>query len=153
MKKVQKEKLASVIETINNKFTDSGFIYTENNLLSEFSKLINNTKEKITLIEDNIVVSILGGTNSGKSTTINALFEQEISSISPEAPHDKTSIVVVHDETDFNHETIDFGPRLIKNHKIDNLKDTVIICGVDFDSVELTNQISSRKIFNSSDLV
>lgn len=153
MKKIDKEQLGGAIQHVSDKFKGAQLCYSDSAILSEFLCILENTKEKIRFIEDKVIVSILGGTNSGKSTTLNFLFAEEVSSVSPEAPHDRLSTIMIHEKSDFKHDLIDFGPRLVKTHSIDHLQDTMIICGVDFDSIELANQVNSRKIFNFSDLV
>ncbi len=125
----QLEKLEKLLEKSRNTLPESFW--------KSFNSQLLGLKEQVEKLTEPILnVGLLGGTGVGKSTIVNALAGDEISSVSDRRPH--TDLVVV-----YRHRTaevpVDIPVQYLKEphkvHENDSIRDIIIYDFPDFDSI------------------
>ncbi len=129
------------------------------NLFSEeqISSFTSETQELLARAKvsgDTILIGIAGGTGVGKSTLINALAKANISSPSDRRPYTDRAIIYRHEEVET---LLDTDPGLFRKpdatHRIDSIRDTVVLDMPDFDSHEQGNALTVSKLAPHMDMM
>jgi GTPase SAR1 family protein len=129
--------LADRIETLRSRLETARYVLTEQDRLSYLSQLEALTQKLLEARQSLLLhVGLLGGTGVGKSTLINALAGDTISSVSDRRPH--TDKIVA-----YRHERVSLPealPRHLlnqpeKTHDIDLIRHLVLYDLPDFDSI------------------
>ena len=129
------------------------------NLLSEsrirdYMEQARDMLEKSRHTGSSIVIGLIGGTGVGKSTLINALAGEEVSTASDRRPFTDRAVIYRHRDQNVSFEKRD---DLFKHpdatHVIDSIKDILIIDMPDFDSYDRGNVRTVMELMPSLDMV
>ena len=125
----QLEKLGKLLEKSRNILPES--------FLKSFNSQLLGLKEQVEKLTEPILnVGLLGGTGVGKSTIINALAGDEISSVSDRRPHTDLVVVYRHKSADVPADIpVQYLKEPHKVHENDLIRDIIIYDFPDFDSI------------------
>jgi energy-coupling factor transporter ATP-binding protein EcfA2 len=105
-------------------------------------------------LKGSLLVLLLGGTGTGKSTLINALAGREIAEASDLRPCTRRITFFTHEENDLAPIRAAIGPKdVLATHRDEGLRRKILIDPPDFDSTVRENRDVLEKILAVSDLV
>lgn len=130
--------LADRIETLRSRLETSRYVWTEQDRVSYLLQLQDLAQRLLEAGQSFLLhVGLLGGTGVGKSTLINALARETISSVSDRRPHTDKIVVYRHKEVSLP----EVLPRHLlrqpeQTHDIDPIRHLVLYDLPDFDSIQ-----------------
>ncbi|MCX7821903.1 MAG: 50S ribosome-binding GTPase [Syntrophobacterales bacterium] len=115
----------------------------------------NRIKSEIFKLTGNVLtIGLIGGTGVGKSTLINALSGEEVSTVSHRRPHTNEIILYAHEETIIPKEVFDMElPIVTYRHRAERAKQILICDMPDFDSIKEEHHQLVRNFLYNLDLL
>lgn len=139
--------IAVLLEQMSRFLEDDGAVLLPEEERQSYLERIKETLEKARRPGEVLYVGIMGGTGVGKSTLIDALAREEISTISEKRPFTDRAVVYRHRDTPRGLEKIISLLRDVDAvHNIDAIKDFILLDLPDFDSKDENNRHNAMRI-------
>ncbi len=138
---MNKASILDNLQSTSNFLSDYGSYFLSPETLADFANRVQELLDSARSPGEVLYVGILGGTGVGKSSLINALARAKISDSSDRRPFTDKAVVYRHEASPrgLDHLAPLFRPQ-DSVHKIEEIKDLILVDLPDFDSLERSNK-------------